>query len=36
MTDHNALFSPMTFGPLNLKHRVIMAPHSLPLPILSA
>lgn len=26
MTDHKALFSPMTFGPLRLKHRVIMAP----------
>ena len=26
MTDHKALFSPTTFGPLRLKHRVIMAP----------
>lgn len=26
MTDHKALFSPTTLGPLNLKHRVIMAP----------
>jgi len=26
MTDHQALFSPTTFGPLKLKHRVIMAP----------
>lgn len=26
MTDHKALFSPTTFGPLKLKHRVIMAP----------
>jgi N-ethylmaleimide reductase len=26
MTDHKALFSPMTIGPLKLKHRVIMAP----------
>ena len=26
MTDHMALFSSMTIGPLKLKHRVIMAP----------
>ena len=26
MTDHKALFSPTTLGPLKLKHRVIMAP----------
>ena len=26
MTDHRALFSPMTLGPLKLKHRVVMAP----------
>src|SRR5271156_1110437 len=26
MTDRKALFSPTTFGPLRLKHRVIMAP----------
>jgi 2,4-dienoyl-CoA reductase-like NADH-dependent reductase (Old Yellow Enzyme family) len=26
MADHNALFSPTTFGSLKLKHRVIMAP----------
>jgi N-ethylmaleimide reductase len=26
MMDHKALFSPMTLGPLKLKHRVVMAP----------